>query len=88
MSNNMEVKSDKDENSSQVDLIPETDHKSITEMENKPDDLIMDVNKDSEELNYVTISSDGVEADYHKAWLIVGVLVIFFLGVLVGALVF
>ena len=68
--------------------ISEIDYKSTSEVVNDCDDSGMPADTQNDDLNYVTISSDGIEGSYHKAGLIIGVLVIFFLGVLVGALVF
>ena len=71
-----------------VDEISKNDYKSTSEVVNDSDDSGVSADNQNDDLNYVTISSDGIEGSYHKAGLIIGVLVIFFLGVLVGALVF
>lgn len=71
-----------------VVVVSESNYGSISGMDSDVISSIIDADDKSDESNYVTISNDGHEADYHKGGLVIGVLVIFLLGVLVGALVF
>jgi len=71
-----------------VVIVSESNYGSISAMNGNILNSLIDAGNDSDELNYVTISNDGHEADYHKGGLIAGVLIIFLLGVLVGAFIF
>jgi len=84
-----DVKAGENSNNYQnIVVISETDSNPISILENNGINSFINADLKSDELNYITISNDGFEAEYHKGGLIFGVLVIFLLGVLVGALVF
>jgi hypothetical protein len=71
-----------------VVIASETNYGSISGMDSNAVSSVTDADDNSDDFNYITISNDGHEADYHKGGLIIGVLVIFLLGVLAGAIVF